>query len=158
MSNFEVGDRVVVVDDVIGRGYWTCRRGSIVLVTEGSLPVRVVFDGGGTARFNPDELELEGVYDALSKKPVEESSFADSKVDSSGDDSVSHPSHYTSHPSGIECIQVTEHMDFLTGSIIKYLWRKDFKYETPLEDLKKARFYLNRLIAREEGQLGGSVE
>ena len=31
-------------------------------------------------------------------------------------DSVNHPGHYTSHPSGVECIQVTEHMNFCIGN------------------------------------------
>lgn len=64
---------------------------------------------------------------------------------------VEHPKHYTSHPSGIECIQVTEHMDFLTGNIIKYVWRAGLKKDK-LEDLKKARWYLERLIVREENK------
>src|SRR5581483_2936486 len=40
-------------------------------------------------------------------------------------DMVNHPPHYTSHPSGVECIQVTEHMNFCLGNAIKYLWRAD---------------------------------
>ncbi len=39
------------------------------------------------------------------------------------DDKVNHPKHYTSHPSGIEAIQITEHYDFCIGNAIKYLWR-----------------------------------
>lgn len=70
------------------------------------------------------------------------------------EDVINSPSHYTSHPSGVECITVTEHMDFLTGSVFKYLWRKDEKHPTPLVDLRKARWYLDRLIAREEARAG----
>jgi hypothetical protein len=62
-------------------------------------------------------------------------------------DMVNNPPHYTSHPSGVECIQVTEHMNFCVGNAIKYLWRADNKGAT-LEDLKKARWYLDREIAR----------
>lgn len=62
-------------------------------------------------------------------------------------DPVQHPSHYTSHPSGIEAIDVTEHFNFNLGNVIKYVWRADLKGK-PLEDLKKARFYLDREIAR----------
>ena len=43
---------------------------------------------------------------------------------SSGNDPVNHPKHYTSHPSGIECIQVTEHMNFCLGSATKYIEKK----------------------------------
>lgn len=62
-------------------------------------------------------------------------------------DRVNHPTHYTSHPSGIECIEVTEHMDFLLGSAIKYIWRAGLK-DDELEDLKKAAWYINRAIER----------
>ena len=59
-------------------------------------------------------------------------------------DVVNHPSHYTSHPSGIECIQITEHMTFLMGNAMKYLWRADLK--NGLEDLQKAAWYIQREI------------
>lgn len=59
-------------------------------------------------------------------------------------DSVNHPKHYKSHPSGVECIQITEHMNFNLGNVVKYLWRTDHK--NGLEDLKKAQWYLNREI------------
>ena len=42
-------------------------------------------------------------------------------------DAVNHPKHYTGHPSGIECIQVTEHMGFNLGNALKYIWRCDLK-------------------------------
>src|SRR3990167_6480827 len=64
-------------------------------------------------------------------------------------DPVNHPRHYTSHPSGIECIQITEHMSFNLGNVIKYCWRADEK-GAPLHDLKKARWYLDREIAKRE--------
>jgi len=63
-------------------------------------------------------------------------------------DNVNHPKHYTNHPSGIECIQVTEHMNFCLGNAIKYLWRADLK--NGVEDLKKATWYINREIQRRE--------
>jgi len=63
------------------------------------------------------------------------------------DDPVEHPSHYTQHPSGVECIQVTEHFNFNVGNAIKYLWRHKDK-GNPVEDLKKARFYVDREIGR----------
>jgi hypothetical protein len=60
-------------------------------------------------------------------------------------DNVKRPKHYTSHPSGIECIQVTEHMDFCRGNAIKYIWRAGEK-GNPIEDLQKARWYIEREI------------
>ena len=62
-------------------------------------------------------------------------------------DSIDHPEHYTSHPSGIECIAITEHMGFCLGNAIKYIWRADLKGSS-IEDLRKAIWYINREIER----------
>jgi hypothetical protein len=70
-------------------------------------------------------------------------------------DPVNHPKHYTSHPSGIECIQVTEHMPFCIGNAVKYLWRAGQKGST-VEDLEKAVWYINREIERVKKVEGGS--
>lgn len=64
---------------------------------------------------------------------------------------IDHPKHYTSHPSGIECIQVAEHMSFNLGNAIKYLWRADEK-GAPLDDLRKCVWYINREIAKREAK------
>ena len=61
-------------------------------------------------------------------------------------DNVNHPKHYTEHPSGIECIEITEHFNFCLGNAIKYIWRAGLKSDR-LEDLRKARFYVDREIA-----------
>lgn len=64
-------------------------------------------------------------------------------------DSVEHPAHYTQHPSGVECIQVTEHMNFCVGNAVKYLWRAGLKEGVDaIEDLRKAAWYVNREIER----------
>lgn len=63
-------------------------------------------------------------------------------------ETVNHPIHYTSHPSGIECIQVVEHMGFCLGNAIKYIWRADLK--GGVEDLKKAEWYIAREIERRQ--------
>lgn len=71
-------------------------------------------------------------------------------------DAINSPSHYTSLPAkcecgrGIECIQVTEHFSFSRGNALKYLWRADHK--NGLEDLRKARWYIDREIQRLEQQ------
>ena len=62
-------------------------------------------------------------------------------------DLVNHPSHYNSHPSGVECITITEHMGFCIGNAVKYLWRADEKGNA-IQDLEKARWYIDREIAR----------
>lgn len=64
-------------------------------------------------------------------------------------DPINSPAHYTSHPSGIECIDITEHMVFNLGNAIKYLWRADLKHDDGgLADLRKTRWYIDREIDR----------
>jgi hypothetical protein len=64
-------------------------------------------------------------------------------------DLVNHPPHYTAHPSGVECIQITETMNFCLGNAVKYIWRADLK-DDAIEDLKKAVWYVNREIERRQ--------
>lgn len=64
-------------------------------------------------------------------------------------DSVHHPRHYNEHPSGVECVSITEHFNFCRGNAIKYIWRAGLKGDE-LEDLRKARWYLDREIKRLE--------
>lgn len=70
---------------------------------------------------------------------------------SPANDPVDHPRHYNAHPSGVECITIAEHMNFNLGNAMKYLWRSDHK--NGLEDLKKARWYIDREIQRIAQQL-----
>ena len=65
------------------------------------------------------------------------------------EDKVNHPSHYTQ--GGIECLDAIEaamkpdqFRGYLKGNIIKYLWR--YEWKNGLEDLKKAQFYMNRMV------------
>ena len=69
---------------------------------------------------------------------------------------VNHPPHYNAHPSGIECITVVEHMGFNLGNAIKYVWRADLKGNA-IEDLEKARWYVDREIARRKNADGAAV-
>jgi len=62
-------------------------------------------------------------------------------------DTVNNPKHYTSHPSGVECIEITEHMSFNLGNAVKYIWRASLKGKE-IEDLRKARWYIDREIQR----------
>lgn len=62
-------------------------------------------------------------------------------------DNVNNPRHYTSHPSGVDCIQITEHMGFCLGNAMKYIWRADLKGDA-IEDLEKAVWYIRREIDR----------
>ena len=64
-------------------------------------------------------------------------------------DPVNHPAHYTAHPSGVECIDITKHMNFCLGNAIKYIWRAELKNDA-IEDLRKAIVYLEFEIKRRE--------
>lgn len=69
---------------------------------------------------------------------------------------VEHPAHYNSLGAQcpgcgrpIECIDVVGVMSFALGNAVKYVWRADFKGRS-IEDLKKARFYLDHEIQKRE--------
>lgn len=77
-------------------------------------------------------------------------------------DNVNHPKHYTSDPSGVECIEITRHRNFNIGNAIKYLWRAGLKedpskdiLQKQVEDLRKAVFYINDEITRLTGDSNG---
>jgi|TARA_E500000318_G_scaffold107614_1_gene117178 hypothetical protein len=69
------------------------------------------------------------------------------------DDNVNHPPHY--NQAGIECLDAIAaatgdgYEYYLQGNILKYLWR--YRYKNGTEDLKKAQFYLNKLVKEKEG-------
>ncbi len=72
-------------------------------------------------------------------------------------DVINHPSHYNSSNAHcecgrqIECIDVTRGMNFSLGNAIKYIWRH--KHKNGIEDLKKARWYLDDEIKAMEKDL-----
>lgn len=74
---------------------------------------------------------------------------------------VNHPSHYQ-HPSGVECIDIVRHYTFSVGNAIKYLWRAGLKteegykdWEKEIEDLEKAKFYINDRINQIKNEYEG---
>lgn len=71
------------------------------------------------------------------------------------EDPVKRPAHYTSDPSGVECIQIVRHRNFNVGNALKYLWRAGLKssgnlapLEKQVQDLEKARWYIDDEIGR----------
>lgn len=68
------------------------------------------------------------------------------------EEKVDHPSHYNQNPSGVECIDVVEHLNFNVGNAMKYLWRHGLKdmSESAIVDLRKAKWYVEREIQRLE--------
>lgn len=77
------------------------------------------------------------------------------KLAISVEDMVNHPSHYTSDPSGIECITITRHRNLNIGTAFKYLWRNGLKDDASLDirqkqiqDLEKAIWHIKDEIGR----------
>lgn len=71
-------------------------------------------------------------------------------------DNINHPSHYSG---SIECIDAMEQCfgntatkDFCLLNAFKYLWRCNSKHETPIEDVKKSAWYLNKYISLSESE------
>jgi hypothetical protein len=91
----------------------------------------------------------EGLYDWIAKleQPTAKTSIPDKPPARPSE--VSSPSHYTSHPSGVECITITEHFSFNLGNAMKYVWRAGLKRTSPkVQDLQKAVWYIEREIER----------
>lgn len=67
-------------------------------------------------------------------------------------DEVLKAEHYNSNPSGVECADISQHFDNCRGQAIQYIWRAENK-GTPIKDLKKAIYWLERKIKlyEEEG-------
>ena len=86
---------------------------------------------------------LYAALDAVKEKTARE--YADILNKQKGEDLVNAPPHYRSHPSGVECIQITEHMGFNLGNAVKYIWRADLKGNS-IQDLEKAVWYVQREI------------
>jgi hypothetical protein len=74
--------------------------------------------------------------------------MVDNEVDNESDH-INHPKWYNNHPSGIETIDVAEQLNFVGGSVIKYLMRAGLKEDT-LKDYKKALWYVERRLTPRE--------
>lgn len=89
---------------------------------------------------------------AMASEPGRPIDASPAKVlgESKGEDLVNSPRHYADGPvPDIECIQVTRWFNFNLGNAIKYVWRHEYK-GNPIQDLKKARWYIDDEIARLE--------
>lgn len=83
--------------------------------------------------------------------------MSDETVDNLGLDPVNHPQHYTTHPSCVETIDITRNLQFDLGNAWKYLMR--FRYKgNPIEDLKKAVWYLKDYVKNQMGKYTMSIE
>lgn len=122
----KVGDTVEVKHDAYAD--YEGHRGRILFLNgPAPYPITVDFEDRGQVLFAENELTL-----------IEEAT-----------DNVNHPSHYTSHPSGVECITIVRHYNFNVGGAIKYLWRNGLKDEdAQVEDLQKAVWLIQDEIKR----------
>lgn len=71
-------------------------------------------------------------------------------------DKVNHPAHYTQHPAGVECIDIAEHFNFNAGNAVKYIWRAGLKTDDRIQDLEKAKWYIEREIERLKRKSGAN--
>ena len=128
MTKFKVGDRVkyVGLDPTVRTPSLV---GQVGTVTDGRADWFDVEFVNGDAHTGILPVNLEPVVESTSEQ-------------------VDHPSHYT-WLGGIEVIDITEQLSFTLGNVIKYVLRADHKGK-PIEDLRKARWYLDREIARRE--------
>lgn len=99
----------------------------------------------------PSKINL--LKDAVTTLPPPADSIFNIKNLTKLADQVNHPKHYTSDPSGIECIQITRHRNFNIGNSIKYLWRAGLKESnSDIQDLEKAIWYITDEIKRLKGE------
>ena len=98
-----------------------------------------------------DHKELDariGIQTDFAKKAIDEAN-AKAKEEF---DNVNHPSHYVSHPSGVETINITREFEFALGNAWKYLMR--FRYKgKPKEDLEKAESDLKEAIEKIKAEM-----
>ena len=141
---FEMGDKVVVTGDTAETGHMfdAGTIGTIHHISEDGY--YWVHWEGEVWVVDPQDLEQ---YQLSSHYTVKEDGDIVQNVDM-----VNHPPHYTSDPSGVECIEITRHRTFNVGNAIKHLWRAGLKGDDSktVEDLRKSVFYINDEIARLE--------
>ena len=121
------------MSDIEVKSRWINRHNSDVVMVTGLLDDLVLFDYCNNAAKKSGSLSVGyflKVFKLLNDAPATQA------------DMVNHPPHYKD-ASGIECIEVTKHMQFCGGNCFKYLYRAGKKGST-IEDLKKAKWYAER--------------
>lgn len=149
-KEYSTGQKVTYsfLNDASERGldkdsYWHSYDGQLATIDavdddDWDLPYRLKFNDGETHWLNGDAIRPTASI-GLSQ--------GEARVIHQSIDPVNQPAHYTQHPSGVECITITEHMDFNLGNALKYIWRADLK-DDAIEDLEKAQWYIRRELKR----------
>ncbi|MEU6765882.1 DUF3310 domain-containing protein [Streptomyces sp. NPDC046853] len=137
---FEIGDRVVIAAPATPYAQsLKGQAGKVSGIALGPYPVEVTLDTGRILGFAEHELILQASVEVW-LKALEK-------------DDINHPAHYTWLPNGLEVIDITEHMNFSLGNVVKYVLRAGHKTDDPVTDLRKAAWYIEREISRLEGAL-----
>ncbi len=154
-SEFKIGDRVVVNGYCSGE-FFENMKGKIVAFYESPVCRHYLVDFNNDISFGHNGNGLVGGYFGGNCFYIEKENMSlltDEDFEQQTIDIVNHPTHYTSHPSGVECITITRHMTFNIGNVFKYCWRSGLKDGNPsIQDLKKAAWYLEDEIKRLEGK------
>lgn len=155
---------------------WACQEGAVLVFSISDIgveylwqdtPYEFVVDSRSAEDWHKNFNYKENIFDCeglknddpkLYKEIKEQKQMFESlslKKKEAAQDPVNHPSHYTSDPSGIECIQITRHRNFNIGNAIKYLWRAGLKDgNSDIQDLQKAVWYIQDEIERLQTQKG----
>lgn len=144
---FRVGDHVRVTAPT---AYWFDRTGTVADIQDAPYPVFVDLDNGGQVAFRESELILADVVEAKTKCRCFEPPQIAIDPDWAPAEAIDHPQHYGGDTT-YETIKVIEALGlgFGIGNCVKYLSRAG-KKGAAVEDLRKARFYLDREISRME--------
>lgn len=148
MSMYNVGDKVLVDHSTVDG-----LRETVTITAVDEERGNEFYWAGKRGLFPQDIWCISNPTAAMREQPSVSSTGGAKNVkpDSAEPDPVNHPAHYTSDPSGIECIEITRHRNFNIGNSIKYLWRAGIKDDTKqIEDLKKAIWYITDEINRLE--------
>lgn len=98
--------------------------------------------------FGTDVPYSNKLSNATKERNVSDSSPTSAVADKPDSDPVNHPCHYTAYK-GVEVIELTEQMNFCRGNAVKYIARAGLKDPAKeVEDLEKARWYIDREIER----------
>lgn len=100
---------------------------------------------------NAFDFEDELAWYPADRNPSAPLSESIKRLEGGATDQVNHPDHYTWLKDGVEVIDITSQFSFTLGNALKYIMRAGHKGEA-LEDLKKARWYVDYEIKRIEDE------
>ena len=159
MAELKDGFYRVVVHGIQFAGKKVASKDSYVILSDGNLFTSWFPYAGRPAFFRITNKEFvqdiidKGFIEFMGNPYVWPYKVEQNNSEKMENDNVNHPKHYTNHPSGIECIEVTRHYCFAIGNAIKYLWRAGLKTEEgmsakekEIQDLEKAIWYIKDRI------------